>query len=88
MSDPNMESDLDAAGKLFASESSVYETGGVESDDKRLAFVAWPIEYTIVLKDERVINSKGTVTFLFVREDGEYKIRQLNWSSRRKSTAR
>lgn len=110
-------SDLDTAGKLFADESSVYESGSVEgswshyrehhlgpeidaiksftlekqepeiveSDDKSMAFVAWPIEYTIVLEDERVINSKGTVTFLLVRENGEYKIRQLHWSSRRKS---
>jgi hypothetical protein len=114
--DATTTSDLDAASQLFARQSSVYETGGVEgswehyrehhlapeidaiksfklskkepeimrSDDGSLAFVAWPIEYTIVLEDERVINSKGTVTFLLVREDGQYKIRQLHWSSRRK----
>ncbi len=114
--DATTTSDLDAAGKLFARQSSVYETGGVEgswehyrehhlapeidaiesftlkkkepeivkSGDGSLAFVAWPIEYTIVLEDERVIDSKGTVTFLLVREDGQYKIRQLHWSSRRK----
>ncbi len=118
--DATTASDLDAAGKLFARESSVYESGGVEgtwqhyrdhhlgpeidavqsfsltkhepevvkSNDGSLAFVAWPIEYRIALKDKRVIDSKGTVTFLLVTEDGAYKIRQLHWSSRRKPPGR
>ena len=109
-------SDLDAAEALFASESSVFERGGVEgdwahyrahhlgpeidgvssfettlqepeegqSDDATMAFVTWPIEYRIELKDERVIESRGTVTFVLVREDGRYRIRHLHWSSRRK----
>ncbi len=55
----------------------------VESLDGSLAFIAWPIEYTITLKDERTIHSKGTVTFLLIREKGVYRIRQLHWSSRR-----
>ena len=110
-------SDLDGAGKLFARDSSIYESGGVEgtwqryrehhlgpevaevtsftivekdpevvkSEDGSLAFVAWPIEYTIVLKDERTIRSRGTVTFVLVRETDTYKIRHLHWSSRRLS---
>ncbi len=108
-------SDLDAAGRLFARESSVFETGGVEgswrsyrdhhlgpeigqiisfeidrkkpeataSEDGTLALVTWPIEYKIALKDERTIRSRGTVTFVLVREEGAYKIRHLHWSSRR-----
>lgn len=111
------ESDLDGAGKLFARDSSIYESGGVEgtwqtyrehhlgpevaevasftiiekdpevvkSEDGSLAFVAWPIEYTIVLKDERIIRSRGTVTFILVRGTDAYKIRHLHWSSRRLS---
>ena len=108
--------DLDAAGRLFASESSIFETGGQEgawahyrehhlgpeigqiesfkvargtpevaySADRTMAFVAWPIEYEILLKDERHIESKGTVTFVMTGESGDYKIRHLHWSSRRK----
>jgi len=108
--------DLDAAEKLFAAQSEVFETGGQEgswkhyrehhlgpeiegvasfvttlgqsvarsSQDESMAYVAWPIEYKIVLKDERVIESKGTVTFIMVREEGSYRITHLHWSSRRK----
>ncbi len=108
-------SDLDRAGALFAQDSSVYETGGVEgtwqhyrehhlapefgavasfsiarqdpevakSEDGSMAFIAWPIEYTIDLKSARTIHSKGTVTFVLVREQGEYRIRHMHWSSRR-----
>ena len=108
-------SDLDAAGALFAGESSIFETGGVEgtwqhyrehhlgpevdgiadfvitlrdpevtaSADATLAVITWPIEYTISLKDERTIRSRGTVTFVLVQENGAYKIRHLHWSSRR-----
>ena len=49
-----------------------------------MAFVAWPIEYHIVLRDGREIDSRGTVTFVFVRSDEGYLIRHLHWSSRRK----
>lgn len=109
-------SDLDAAGKLFSSTSSVFESGGREGDwatyrehhlgpendqikafkitrdvpevassrDRSMALVAWPIEYRIELKDGKVIESKGAVTFLVVKEKGEYRIRHLHWSSRRK----
>ncbi len=57
----------------------------VRSEDGSLALVAWPIEYTIVLKDERTIRSRGTVTFVLVREADAYKIRHLHWSSHRLS---
>ncbi len=109
------ESDLSAAGALFASESSIFETGGVEgtwdhyrdhhlgpeidgiahfeislkdpeiteSDDATLVVLAWPIDYTILLKDQRTIRSRGTVTFVLYRQDGAYQIRHLHWSSRR-----
>ena len=108
--------DLDAAGRLFAPESSVFESGGQEgtwahyrehhlgpeigqiesfkvvrgtpevatSRQGTMAFVAWPIEYEIVLKDERLIESRGTVTFVLTGEPGNYKIRHLHWSSRKK----
>ncbi len=108
--------DLDAAGRLFAPESSVFESGGQEgtwahyrehhlgpeiaeiesfkvirgtpeieySGDHTMAFVAWPIEYEIALKDERLIESRGPVTFVLTGEPGKYKIRHLHWSSRRK----
>ena len=112
-------SNLDRAEALFADESSVFESGGVEgtwqhyrehhigaeleeiasftiakgdasaeeSADGGMAFVAWPIEYDIELKDGRMIESKGTVTFVLIREDGEYRIRHLHWSSRRKPSS-
>ena len=108
-------SDLDAAERLFAGESSVFESGSVEgtwqhyrehhlgpeidaissfsiikkdsevltSVDGSLAVVVWPIEYTIVLNDERTIRSNGTVTFVLARKEGHYRIRHLHWSSRR-----
>ena len=110
--------DLEAASRLFASESSVFESGGQEgswahyrehhlgpeigqiesfqvirgtpeieySEDHTMAFVAWPIEYEILLKDERHIESKGTVTFVLTGESGKYRIRHLHWSSRRKKS--
>lgn len=109
-------SDLDAAEALFAGESSIFESGGVEgswqqyrdhhigpelhaiesfvidrgeptevgSADGTMAFVAWPIEYTIRLADGRVIESRGTVTFVLERHDDAYRIRHLHWSSRKK----
>lgn len=58
------------------------ETGS--STDGTMAFVAWPIEYHIELKDGRKIDSRGTVTFVLVREEGGFRIRHLHWSSRRK----
>ncbi len=108
--------DLDAAGALFATESSIFETGGVEGDwthyrehhlapevdsiksftisrgkpeeersrDGSMAFVAWPIEYHIALADEREIDSRGTVTFVLLEEEGDLRIRHVHWSSRRK----
>lgn len=57
------------------------------SRDSSMAFVAWPIEYRIDLKDGKVVESRGTVTFMLVREGAsEYRIRHLHWSSRRKPT--
>ena len=112
-------SNLDDAEALFAEQSLIFETGGVEgtwkhyrehhmgpeidaigsfditkgepeevkSRDGSMAFVTWPIKYTIELKDGRTIHSKGTVTFILVREDKEYRIRHLHWSSRRTKQA-
>ena len=108
-------SDIDAAGALFSTESSIFESGGVEgnwahyqehhlgpelrsvasfkttlgtpesidSADGTLVVVTWPIEYTIHLKDERLIQSRGTVTFVLERTKLGYRIRHLHWSSRR-----
>lgn len=108
--------DLAAAEALFATSSSIFETGGDEGDwahyrdhhigaeldafvhfetrlgepetesstDGTMAFVAWPIEYHIELKDGRKIDSRGTVTFVLVRGDEGFQIRHLHWSSRRK----
>ncbi|NIV47825.1 MAG: hypothetical protein GWN46_13935, partial [Gammaproteobacteria bacterium] len=103
--------DLDAAGVLFAPDSTIFETGGVEgtwqhyrehhlgpevdgiakftidsknepeltsSRDGTLAVITWPIEYTISLKDERVIKSRGTVTFVLARHEATYRIRHLH----------
>ncbi len=53
------------------------------SADGAMAFVAWPIEYNIILQDGRVIDSRGTVTFVFVRSQGHFRIRHMHWSSRR-----
>ncbi len=58
------------------------ETGA--SKDGSMAFVAWPIEYRIDLRDGKVVESRGTATFLLVKEKSEYRIRHLHWSSRRK----
>ena len=55
------------------------------SADGSMAMVAWPVEYRIVLKDGKAVESKGTVTFVLVREGGAYKIRHMHWSSRRKT---
>lgn len=52
--------------------------------DGTMAFVAWPIEYHIELEDGRKIDSRGTVTFVLVLEEEEFRIRHLHWSSRRK----
>lgn len=57
------------------------------SRDESMAFVAWPIEYRIDLKDGKIIESRGTVTFLLIREKKEYRIRHLHWSSRRKPSS-
>ena len=54
------------------------------SADGAMAFVAWPIEYHISLRDDREIDSRGTVTFVLVRSDDGFRIRHLHWSSRRK----
>ena len=58
-----------------------------ESQDQSMAFVAWPIEYRITLKDQRVIESIGTVTFVLVGGDKGFRIRHLHWSSRKKKTS-
>ena len=65
-------------------ETSLEEPETEASADGTMAFVAWPLEYHIELKDGRKVDSRGTVTFLLVREEGEFRIRHLHWSSRRK----
>lgn len=62
------------------------EAAEEKSLDGSMAFVAWPIEYRIELADERIIESRGTVTFVLERNEDRYKIRHLHWSSRRKQT--
>lgn len=54
------------------------------SADGEMAFVAWPIEYHIALRDDREIGSRGTVTFVLVRSGDGFRIRHLHWSSRLK----
>ena len=54
------------------------------SADGSMALVAWPVEYRIELKDGKVVDSQGTVTFVLVREGDAYRIRHLHWSSRKK----
>ena len=108
--------DLDAAERLFAKKSSVFESGGVEgtwrsyrehhigpelaevesfttssgvaeeelSTDGTMAMLAWPIDYRIVLKDGKTVDSHGTLTYVMVREGDTYRIRHLHWSSRKK----
>lgn len=112
------DSDLEAAEALFAADSLIFETGGVEgtwseyrehhigpeldaiesfvmtrarpseqkSADGTMAFVAWPIEYTIKLDDGRVIQSRGTVTFVLENHGRHFMIRHLHWSSRKRPT--
>ena len=62
------------------------ESESHKSQDGSMAFVAWPIEYRIVLKGDRTIESKGTVTFVLVRGDDGFRIRHLHWSSRKKKS--
>lgn len=54
------------------------------SADGSMAMVAWPVENHILLKDGKTVESKGTVTFVLVREADAYRIRHLHWSSRKK----
>ena len=55
-----------------------------KSADGSMAFVAWPIEYTIKLDDGRVIQSRGTVTFVLENHGHHFMIRHLHWSSRKR----
>ncbi len=111
--------DLDAAEALFAEDSLIFETGGVEgtwhdyrrhhigpelaaivsfeitrgeprerqSADGTMAWVAWSVEYRIELNDGRVINSRGTVSFVLEGHEQGFRIHHLHWSSRRKPMA-
>ena len=75
--------------EIGAVESFTISRGESEShtsQDGSMAFVAWPIEYRIVLKDDRTVESKGTVTFVLVREEDGFRIRHLHWSSRKKKS--
>jgi hypothetical protein len=65
-------------------ETTLGEPESEKSQDDSMAFVSWPIDYHIELDDGRVIDSKGTVTFVLVRQGEELRIRHLHWSSRRK----
>lgn len=75
-------------GPELAEFSSFKTTKGkpeeVVSADGSMAMVAWPIEYRIVLKGKKEVDSKGTVTFVLVREGDAYRIRHMHWSSRKK----
>ena len=71
--------------KSFKIRRGEFETEA--SKDSSMAFVTWPIEYRIDLKNGKVVESRGTVTFLLVKEKGDYRIRHLHWSSRRKPAA-
>lgn len=68
--------------KTFKISRGEPETGA--SKDSTMAFVAWPIEYRIDLNGGKVVESRGTVTFLLVKEMRQYRIRHLHGSSRRK----
>jgi len=65
-------------------QTSLGEPEPMQSKDGTLAVVAWPIEYHIVLEDDREIDSIGTVTFVLNQVDDTYRIRHLHWSSRPK----
>ncbi len=62
------------------------ESESHKSQDGSMAFVAWPIEYRIMLKGDRTVESKGTVTVVLVRGDDGFRIRHLHWSSRKKKS--
>ncbi len=53
------------------------------SGERQMALVAWPLEYHIILRDEREIYSRGSVTFVLTKTEDVWKIRHLHWSSRR-----
>ena len=75
--------------EIDAVESFTISRGESESQvsqDGSMAFVAWPMEYRIVLKGDRTIESKGTVTFVLVGGNDGFRIRHLHWSSRRKKS--
>jgi len=55
-----------------------------KSADGTMAFVAWPVEYMIKLDDGRVIQSRGTVTFVLENHGHHFMIRPLHWSSRKR----
>lgn len=79
--DHHIGAELDAFTRF---ETSLGEPETESSADGTMAFIAWPIEYHIELKDGREIDSQGTVTFVLVREEGTLRIRHLHWSSRKK----
>ncbi len=79
--DHHLGPEIDAIDSFVISRGEATEE---KSLDGSMAFVAWPIEYRIELADERIIESRGTVTFVLERNEDRYKIRHLHWSSRRK----
>lgn len=78
--DHHIGAELDAFARF---EISLAEPETDSSADDSMAFVAWPIEYHIELKDGRKIDSRGTVTFVLVKEESRFRIRHLHWSSKR-----
>lgn len=52
------------------------------SADSSVVVIALPIEYDILLKDQRSISSLGTTTFALVLKGDRYFIEQIHWSSR------
>ena len=71
-------------GAIKTFETTLGEPESERSQDGSMAFVSWPIEYHIELASGRLIDSKGTVTFVLVRQGEELRIRHMHWSSRPK----
>lgn len=59
------------------------EPSELASADHSLVVVSWPLEYRVELDDDRVIESRGTMSLAVVEVEGELRIGQLHWSSRR-----
>ncbi|MCH7667254.1 MAG: ABC transporter permease, partial [Acidobacteria bacterium] len=56
----------------------------IQTDWFRTVATYNPVSYMIEFKGGIVTKRQGTVSFVLVRQEGEYRIRHLHWSSRRK----